>query len=94
MDISGKKIFHHNIKPNLALKRKLWPEEDYRLQSEVLKNHPISGHTWQIKRETAVKLLHLITLQFRLVHLILDKNVNTQSLLQHITSKNTSNIFT
>jgi hypothetical protein len=25
------------------------------------------------------------------VHLILEKNVNTQSLLQHITSKNTSN---
>jgi hypothetical protein len=28
-----------------------------------------------------------ITLQFRLVHLILDKNLKTQSLLQHITSK-------
>jgi hypothetical protein len=28
-----------------------------------------------------------ITLQFRLVHLILNKNLNTQSLLQHITSK-------
>jgi hypothetical protein len=35
-----------------------------------------------------------ITLQFRLVHLILDKNLNTQSLLQHVTSNNTSNIFT
>jgi hypothetical protein len=36
----------------------------------------------------------LITFQFRLVHLILDKNLNTQFLLQHITSKNTLNIFT
>jgi hypothetical protein len=36
----------------------------------------------------------LITLQFRLVHSILNKNLNTQSLLQHITSKNTSNILT
>jgi hypothetical protein len=36
----------------------------------------------------------LVKLQFRLVHLILDKNLNTQSLLQHITSKNTSNVFT
>jgi hypothetical protein len=35
-----------------------------------------------------------LTLQFWLVHLILDKNLNTQSLLQHITSKNTSNVFT
>jgi hypothetical protein len=37
----------------------------------------------------------LTTLHFRLVHLILDKKkLNTQSLLQHITSKNNSNIFT
>jgi hypothetical protein len=28
------------------------------------------------------------------VHLILDKNLKTRSLLQHITSKNTSNVFT
>jgi hypothetical protein len=38
--------------------------------------------------------LSTVTLQFRLVHLILDKNLKTQSLLQHITSKNTSNVFT
>jgi hypothetical protein len=38
--------------------------------------------------------LNLITLQFRLVHLIIDKNLKTQSLPQHITSKNTSNVFT
>jgi 16S rRNA U1498 N3-methylase RsmE len=45
-------------------------------------------------RNAVMKKLRLITLQFRLVHLILDKNLNTQSLLQHITSRNTSNVFT
>jgi hypothetical protein len=39
-------------------------------------------------------LFGVLTLQFRLVHLILDKNLKTQSLFQHITSKNTSNVFT
>jgi hypothetical protein len=41
-----------------------------------------------------IRASFLSTLQFRLVHLIHDKNLNTQSLLQHITSKNTSNVFT
>ena len=55
MDISEKKILHNNIKLILALKRKLWLEEDYRLQSDVLKNNPVCGHEWQITRGTAVK---------------------------------------
>jgi len=54
IDISKKKILHNNIKQILALKRKLWLEENYRLQSDVLKNDPIFGHAWQIKRGTAV----------------------------------------
>jgi hypothetical protein len=42
------------------------------------------------KSETIVYITSIqlsVTLQFRLVHLILDKNLKTQSLLQHIILK-------
>jgi hypothetical protein len=47
-----------------------------------------------VKNITQSNIRYCITLQFWLVHLIPDENLNTQSLLQHITSKNNSNVFT
>jgi hypothetical protein len=72
------------------LKRKLWLEEDYRLESEVLKNHPISGHAWQIKEEPQLKLLHLTTVLHHIIsHLILDDIENhcksEENMFYHLT---------
>jgi hypothetical protein len=73
----------------------------YRHKSRIICQYTIHTHTSALHNSQLMKSICpcliraslLITLQFRLVHLILDKNVNTQSLLQHITSKNTSNVF-